>query len=156
MKAAGGGDVPNVKVTVDEVAVSAAALGIKSVANPGPHTVRASADGFTPATVSITVPVGGAVDAPLTLEKDLSAPPPEPTAPAQPSPEQPPTASSGHSIWPWVAFGVGGVGLGLGAVGVAAGVTLLVLQPKASDAAAPGPAASLVVGPGSIAAIGRF
>ena len=205
VKAAGGGDVPNVKVTVDEVAVSALALGVKSVANPGTHTVRASADGFKPATVSITVPLGGAVDAPLTLERDLSAPPPpaDATAPAQPAaPEQPP-ASSSHSVWPWVAFGVGGVGLGLGAitgilalgkhsdlssacsggcgpsqygnldsyhtlgtlstvgfvvgaVGVAAGVTLLVLQPKATDAAAAAPAASLVVGPGSIAAVGRF
>jgi hypothetical protein len=206
VKAAGGGDVPNVKVTVDETAVSAAALGVKSVANPGPHTVRASADGFKPATLSITVPVGGAVDAPLTLEKDLSAlptPPADATAPAQPAAPEPPPATASHSVWPWVAFGVGGVGLGLGVVtgilalgkhsdlssactggcgpdqyanldsyhtlgalstagfiiagvGAAAGVTLLVLQPKAADATPAGPAASLVVGPGSIAALGRF
>jgi hypothetical protein len=213
VKAAGGGDVPNVKVTIDDAPVSAAALGVKRVASPGSHVVSASADGFKSATLNVTVPVGGAVDAPLTLEKDLSAPPPQPTqpgpteanAPAQQpaTPEQTPAAaSSGRSIWPWVAFGVGGVGLGLGAVtgilamgkhsdlskacnpscgpdqqsnldsyhtlgtlstvgfivggvGVAAGVTLLILQPKASDAT-PAPSASLVVGPGSIGAVGRF
>jgi len=216
VKAAGGGDVPNVKVTIDDAPVSAAALGVKRVANPGPHVVNASADGFKPGTLNVTVPAGGAVDAPLTLEKDLSAPAPTPAqpgptdasnAPAQQpaTPEQPPPAASGgSSILPWIAFGVGGVGLGLGAVtgilamgkhsdlakvctpscgpdqqsnldsyhtlgtlstvgfivagvGAAAGVTLLVLQPKASGDAAPAtPAARLVIGPGSIGAVGRF
>jgi hypothetical protein len=217
VKAAGGGDVPNAKVTIDDAPVSAAALGVKRVANPGAHVVRASADGFKPATLNVTVPAGGAVDAALTLEKDLSAPaapvtqptPADTTSPssaAPASPEAPPAApSGGHSILPWVAFGVGGVGLGLGAVtgilamgkhsdlsksctggncgpaqqsdldsyhtlgtlstvgfivagvGAAAGVTLLLLQPKtSSDAAAAAPSASLVVGPGSIGAVGRF
>lgn len=219
VKAAGGGDMPNVKVTIDDAPVSAAALGVKRAANPGTHVVNASADGFKPATINVTVPVGGSVDAPLTLEKDLSAPQPVPAAaqpaagdananPAQPaSPEQPAASSSGgHSILPWVAFGVGGVGLALGAVtgvmamgkhsdlskvcspncppdqqsnldsyhtlgtlstvgfivggvGVAAGVTLLILQPKASGDTAPAaspPTARLVVGPGSIGAIGSF
>ncbi len=216
VKAAGGGDVPNVKVTIDEAPVSAAALGVKRVANPGPHVVNASADGFKSATLSVTVPAGGAVDAPLTLEKDLSAPAPTPAqpgptdanAPAQQpaTPDQAPAASSGgSSVLPWIAFGVGGVGLGLGAVtgilamgkhsdlqkactggtcgpqqqsdldsyhtlgtlstvgfivggiGAAAGVTLLRLQPKASPDAAPAtPAAQLVIGPGSIGAVGRF
>lgn len=213
VKAAGGGDVPNVKVTIDDAPVSAAALGVKRVANPGTHVVKASADGFKPATLNVTVPVGGAVDAPLTLEKDLSAPatpaavpPPETNAgAAQPNvPEQPAaTASSGGgSILPWIAFGVGGVGLGLGAitgimaiskhsdlskacnpncgpdqqsnldsyhtlgtlstvgfivagVGAAAGVTLLVLQPK-GEAAPAAPSASLILGPGSIGAAGSF
>jgi len=215
VKAAGGGDVPNVKVTIDEAPVSAAALGVKRVANPGPHVVNASADGFKAATLSVTVPPGGTVDAPLTLEKDLSAPaatPPQPgpteaNAPAtQPAtPEQATAASSGgSSVLPWIAFGVGGVGLGLGAVtgilamgkhsdlskvctpscgpdqqsnldsyhtlgtlstvgfivggiGAATGVTLLLLQPKASADAAPAtPAARLVIGPGSIGAVGSF
>jgi hypothetical protein len=214
VKAAGGGDVPNVKVTIDDAPVSAAALGVKRVANPGQHVVSASADGFKPGTLNVTVPAGGAVDAPLTLEKDLSAPaaaqpgPTDANAPAlQPAtPEQTSaTPSGGHSILPWIAFGVGGVGLGLGAVtgilamgkhsdlskactggscgpdqqsnldsyhtlgtlstvgfivagvGAAAGVTLLIVQPKASADAAPATAsASLVVGPGSVAAVGRF
>ncbi|HEX8789644.1 MAG TPA: hypothetical protein VF765_01745 [Polyangiaceae bacterium] len=213
VKAAGGGDVPNVKVTIDDAPVSAAALGVKRAANPGPHVVNASADGFKPATLNVTVPIGGAVDAPLTLEKDLSAPAPVPqatpadaNAPGQqpPTPEQAPASSGGHSILPWIAFGVGGVGLGLGAVtgilaigkhsdlskscnpncgpdqqsnldsyhtlgtlstvgfivagvGAAAGVTLLILQPKASADASPAtPAARLVVGPGSIGALGTF
>ncbi len=129
VKAAGGGDVPNVKVTIDDAPVSAAALGVKRAANPGTHVVNASADGFKPATLNVTVPVGGSADAPLTLEKDLSAPTPVST-PAQPAAsdananpaqtanaEQPAASSSGgHSVLPWVAFGVGGVGLALGAV----------------------------------------
>lgn len=217
VKAAGGGDVPNAKVTIDDAPVSAAALGVKRVANPGPHVVRASADGFKPVALNITVPVGGAVDAPLTLEKDLSAaavpasaPQPAPSDTSGPSPqpaapEQPTTASTGgRSVWPWVAFGVGGVGLGLGAVtgilalgkhsdlskacpsgscgpdqqsnlssyhtlgtlstvgfivagvGAAAGVTLLLLQPKAEGAPAASARARLVVGPGSIGAVGTF
>jgi hypothetical protein len=216
VKAAGGGDVPNVKVTIDDAPVSAAALGVKRAANPGPHVVSASADGFKPATLNVTVPVGGAIDAPLTLEKDLSAPaspaaqpgPTDANAPAQQpaTPEQATAeAPAGHSILPWIAFGVGGVGLGLGAVtgilaigkhsdlsknctngtcgpqqqsdldsyhtlgllstvgfivggvGAAAGVTLLILQPKASPDAAPAtPAARLVIGPGSVGAVGTF
>jgi hypothetical protein len=215
VKATGGGDVPNVNVTMDETPVSAAALGVKRVANPGSHVVRASADGFKPASLTVTVPVGGAVDAPLTLEKDLSAPvapvtQPNPAdstgaTPQSTTPEQPAAApSGGHSIWPWVAFGVGGVGLGLGAVtgvlaigkhsdlskactggscgpdqqnnldsyhtlgmlstvgfivagvGAVAGVTLLLVQPKSPEAAPAAPSASLVLGPGSIAAVGRF
>lgn len=216
VKAAGGGDVPNVKVTIDDAPVSAAALGVKRAANPGAHVVKASADGFKPVSLNVTVPVGGAVDAPLTLERDLSAPAPAPTQPGpadanapvqQPTPpEQPPaTTSGGRSILPWIAFGVGGVGLGLGVVtgvlamgkhsdlskacpngscgpdqqsnlesyhtlgtlstigfivggvGAAAGVTLLILQPKATPDASPAtPAARLVVGPGSIGAVGSF
>lgn len=214
VKAAGGGDVPNVKVTIDDAPVSAAALGVKRVANPGTHVVKASADGFKAATLNVTVPVGGAVDAPLTLEKDLSAPATPATEPspatnaatAQPvAPEQTAaaTSSGGGSILPWIAFGVGGVGLGLGAVtgilaigkhsdlskacnpncgpdqqsnldsyhtlgtlstvgfivggvGAAAGVTLLLLQPKASEASPAAPSASLVLGPGSIGAAGSF
>jgi hypothetical protein len=214
VQAAGGGDVPNVKVTIDDVPVNAAALGVKRVANPGAHVVKASADGFKPATLNVTVPVGGAVDAPLTLEKDLtvpatpaSEPAPATNAPAaQPNaPEQPAasTSSGGGSILPWIAFGVGGVGLGLGAVtgilaigkhsdlsnsckptcgpaqqsdldsyhtlgtlstvgfivggiGAAAGVALLLLQPKASEASSAAPSASLFFGPGTVGAAGSF
>jgi len=206
VKATGGGDVPNVKVVVDDVAVNAASLGVRRLVDPGAHVVRATADGYLPAELKLTVVAGANVDAPLSLDKDLTAPAPPTGAPALATPvasqpEQP--SHTGASPWPWVAFGVGGAGLGLGVVtgvlaigkhsdlaksctggcgpaqqgeldsyhtlgllstigfivagaGAAAGVTLLLVQPKAESPAASTPAASLVVGPGSIGAVGRF
>jgi hypothetical protein len=44
------------------------------------------------------------------------------------------------------------IGFIVAGVGAAAGVTLLLVQPKGDSA----PAASLVVGPGSLGAVGRF
>lgn len=202
VKAAGGGDVPNVKASLDDAPVSAASLGVKRVANPGTHVVKVTADGFKATTVNVNVTEGANADAPVTLEKDVGAPLSSPAAAPAPGPvDQPPAQSSGSSPWPWVAFGVGGAGLGLGivtgivamgqhsdlasackggscgpaqkgeldsyhtmgtlstigfivgGVGAAAGVTLLVLRPKTENAA---PAAAVVVGPGTLSAIGSF
>jgi hypothetical protein len=128
--APGGGSVPNVKVTLDDTPLTAAVLGVKRVTDPGPHVVRASADGFKPASINVTVPVGGSVDAPLTLAKDDSGAgtavvTPPPTAPAttatpassSPAPDAPPPSSRGGAgPWPWVAFGIGGAGLVTGIV----------------------------------------
>jgi hypothetical protein len=203
VKAADGGVVPNVKVVIDDVAMNAASLGVSWTIDPGPHVLRATADGYKPAELRLTVPVGGNVDAPLSLDRDLSvpAPAPEATTVGTPLPAVPPdqVGHPGRSPWPWVAFGVGAGGLGVGVVtgvialgkhsdlakscvpgcgpaqqgeldsyqsmglistigfivagaGAAAGITLLLVQPKADSA----PAASLVVGPGTIGAVGRF
>ena len=126
VQAADGTPIPGVKVVLDDVPVSAASLGVRRLTDPGTHLVRASADGYKTAELKVTVPPGGSADAPLTLEKDTSAvapavPPPSGPAtppPAAPTPDQPPPdQSAGHfNVWPWVAFGVGGVGLGVGAV----------------------------------------
>jgi hypothetical protein len=206
VKATAGGDVPNVKVVVDDVAVNAASLGVRRLTDPGAHVVRATADGYLPAELKLTVVAGANVDAPLSLDKDLTAPapPPQATPLATPVASQPDQAPhTGASPWPWVAFGVGGAGLGVGVVtgvlaigkhsdlaksctagcgpaqqseldsyhtmgllstigfivagaGAAAGVTLLVVQPKAEGPTASTPAATLVVGPGTIGAVGRF
>jgi len=206
VKAASGGDVPGVKVLIDDAPVTAASLGVRRLIDPGAHVVRATADGYKPAELKLTVAAGANVDAPLSLDKDLDvpAPPPGAAVPVSPSPAQPEQpAHTGASPWPWVAFGVGGAGLGLGVVtgvlalgkhsdlakscvggcgpaqqgeldsyhtmgllstigfivagaGAAAGITLLVVQPKAETPAASTPAASLVVGPGTIGAMGRF
>ena len=205
VKATAGGDVPNVKVVVDDVAVNAASLGVRRLIDPGAHVVRATADGYLPAELKLTVVAGANVDAPLSLDKDLTAPAPLPgpvvASPVASQPEQPP--HGGASPWPWVAFGVGGAGLGVGVVtgvlaigkhsdlaksctagcgpaqqpeldskhtmgllstigfivagaGAAAGITLLVVQPKSEGPAASLPAATLVVGPGTLGATGRF
>ena len=201
VKASAGGAVPGVKVLLDDAPVNAASLGVRRATDPGSHVLRATADGYKPAELKLTVPAGSTVDAPLTLDKDETvAIAPLPAAPAAlPAipPEQP--THAGRSPLPWVAFGVGAAGLGVGVVtgvlalgkhsdlakvcgggcppaqqgeldsyhtmgllstigfvvagvGAAAGVTLLVVQPKGETA----PAASLVVGPGSIGAVGRF
>jgi hypothetical protein len=126
VKSATGAPVANVQVTMDGAPVNAAALGVRRPADPGAHVVHASADGFKAADVKITVPVGGPVDAPLTLEVDPSAAatPPPPAAggagaPPPSMPDQPPqdsTGSKGFGPWPWVVLGVGGAGLVVGGI----------------------------------------
>jgi len=125
VQAAGGGEVPGLHVTLDDGSVAAAMVGVRVVADPGAHVVRASADGFKPATLNVTVPVGGSVDAPLVLSKDDSigsvapapaaAPASQTTAPPS-TPESPSPSSGGSRIWPWVAYGVGGAGLVTGVI----------------------------------------
>jgi hypothetical protein len=214
VRALGGGDVPNATVTIDNTPVSSASLGVRRLVDPGEHIVKASAEGFKPAELRISVTQGGSADAPLTLEKDLSAAtgPSTTTGPAitttGPGPTtmtggggtEVPTAPAKPSALPWVAFGIGGAGLIAGAVtgaialgkhsdlsksctggscgpaqqdelssyhsmglistigfvvagvGVATGVTLLVVRPKGTAA----PATGVYVGPGSIGAVGSF
>jgi hypothetical protein len=215
-----GVDVPNAKVQLDGTAVSTASLGVRRSIDPGSHVLQVAADGFKSAELHFDVPAGGSVDEPVTLEVDTSAAPPggvQPT-PLTATPEPAPAASGrGHSVLPWVAFGVGAVGLGLGAVtgfmamsehstladecpsmqcnpmnqkasddlssyhtlatlstvgfvvggvGVAAGVILLLTQPRGDSspsvntpATPPAPQAfrvTPVVGPGSIGLVGQF
>jgi hypothetical protein len=219
VRGANGTDVPNVKVELDGAAVSTASLGVRRSVDPGSHTLQVSADGYKAAELHFDIPPGGSIDEPVTLEVDTTAAPAggTPVSPMPATPE-PATTSGGHgarSVLPWVAFGVGAVGLGLGAVtgfmamnehstladecpamqcdtktnpksgndldtyhtlatlstvgfivggvGVAAGVVLLLTQPKTeSSPAANAPAAPQafrvvpVVGPGSIGLVGQF
>jgi hypothetical protein len=217
---AAGNDVPNVKVDLDGAAVSTASLGVRRSVDPGTHTLKVSGDGYKAAELHFDIPPGGSIDEPVTLEVDTTAATAggPPVAPLPVTPE-PAAASSGHgarSVLPWVAFGVGAVGLGLGAVtgfmamdehstlanecsgtecdtttnpksandldtyhtlatlstvgfivggvGVAAGVVLLLTQPKnesAPSVTSPPPAPQAfrvvpVVGPGSIGLVGQF
>jgi hypothetical protein len=229
VKAAGGGDVPNEKVLLDGAPVNTASLGVRRAIDPGKHVLVVTGDGYKAAELRFDVPEGGAVDAPVTLEKDpnwtAAQPPPPPPPPptgsatstvAPPYPPPPPggetpVASPLPPYLPWVAFGVGGAGLVfgtvtgvvalgkhsdlqkactgtqcgsdqksaldsyhtmgtlstvgfvVGGVGAAAGVVLLLMQPKSDSVApvaAPPPAARLhvtpVVGFGSVGAVGTF
>jgi len=130
VKTAGGEASPaNLQVALDGAPVNAALLGVKRPANPGSHALHVAADGYKPVDLKVDVPVGGAVDAPVTLEKDPNAaqatpavaPPPADAASSTPppgaTPEQPAAAEGGGpGIWPWVAFGVGAAGLITGGV----------------------------------------
>jgi hypothetical protein len=122
--ATSGADVPNAKVLLDGTPVSTASLGVRRAIDPGSHVLQVSGDGFKPAELHFDVAAGGSVDQPVTLEAEASATPPagpETTAPgAQGLPTSPaPEASvggGGRRVLPWVAFGVGAVGLGVGGV----------------------------------------
>ncbi len=142
VKAAGGGDVPNEKVTIDGNPVNVASLGIRRAVDPGTHTLKVTADGFKTAEVKFTVAEGGSVDAPVVLEKDPSWVPPTATpvpgtapgpgegTPVGPTPvpgptpgfPQPPPPGAEQPqgglpmAVPIAAFGVGAAGLILGSV----------------------------------------
>jgi hypothetical protein len=115
-----GADAP--KVTIDDVPVRVEALGVVRFINPGTHLVKAVADGYLPATQSLTIAEGGTQTVSLALQKDpnatagaapLNAPPPVAVVPLSGGVEQP-TGSSGSSVnrtLGFVALGVGGVGL---------------------------------------------
>jgi hypothetical protein len=128
VQVSGGGEAPNEKVTIDGSSVNVASLGVRRAIDPGPHLLSVTADGFKPAEVRFTVPEGGSVDAPVTLEKDpnaVAATPTSPTVPTTPSvlppPPLPPVGEQpeggGFPRWlPFVGFGVGAAGLILGGV----------------------------------------
>jgi len=218
VKAAGGGEVPDAKIVLDEHPVNSASLGVRRSIDPGSHVLRASADGFKPVELSFNVTEGGSVDQPVVLEKAVGGPPvaapvpvlvtPTATAGAASSTAPDTTPSGKHSPLPWVAFGIGGAGLIFGAitgllavgdhstlstncpngtcppsqsgnlssyhtmgalstvgfivagVGAAAGVVLLIAQPKADSTGASPPAAGLWISPaiglGSVGAVGTF
>jgi hypothetical protein len=209
VKATGGGDIPEPQVVLDEHPINSASLGVRRAIDPGPHVLRATAEGYKGGELKFTVPEGGSVDEPLTLEKDLTAPPVASTTTpgtanaavatsAGPVSEGP---SSAQKILPWVGFGVGGAGIILGAVtgglaigkhntlktecsnanscqdtsgissyhtlgtlstvgfivggvGVAAGVVLLLTEPKSTPAT--GFTVSPTLGLGSVGATGTF
>jgi hypothetical protein len=132
--ASGGGDAPGMQVMLDDKPVNVASLGIKRAVDPGNHSLKVTATGFKAAALSFKVPEGGSVNEPITLERAGEvAPIPPASASATTTASAPPTAAptdtastagggetpppkSGGSVLPWVAFGVGGVGLAVGTI----------------------------------------
>jgi len=134
----------NPHVTLDDVAMSNAALGIKRPVDPGTHSVKATADGCGPGEVTFTVAEGKEADAPIKLTKSATAtvppvtpppaiPPPGDTPPANPPAGNPPggdTGGGGGSTQKTLGF----VSLGVGGVGLIAGtITGILAAGKASD-----------------------
>lgn len=108
------GGAPNAEVTIDGDAVNAAGLGVPRPIDPGPHTVKATAEGYLPAETTFQVAEAGSAEAKLTLTKDAStaAPPP---APAVTAPPETVTTKRDRTL-AIVALGVGGAGLVFGGV----------------------------------------
>ena len=212
--AAGGADIPDPQVLLDEHPINSASLGVRRAIDPGPHVLRASAEGYTSGELKFSATQGMSIDEPLLLEKSampIATPastlvPVNASAVAGSDAVAPAPPSKARKVLPWVAFGVGGAGLVVGGltgilamgkhstlssnctngscgadqqnnldsyhtlgtvstigfivagVGGAAGVVLLLTQPK-GDSVAPattGLRIVPVVGPGSVGATGTF
>jgi hypothetical protein len=106
------------EVTVDGVAVPAAAVGVKRAVNPGEHVVEAKAQGYLADQQSFTVQAGGHEEIGFELKIDPNAEePPEPVGSDDEAP------GSTQKILAYVSLGVGGAALLIGAItgGIAMG-----------------------------------
>ena len=61
------------KVMVDDAEISVASLGVKRAVNPGPHVVKASADGFNPGEAKFNAEAGSSQEVTLRLVADPDA-----------------------------------------------------------------------------------
>jgi hypothetical protein len=116
----------NPTVTLDDQPLPVAALGVKRPVDPGSHVVKATADGWDPATTPFTVEDAGTANATLTMTRIVVAAPAPAPAPIAPgagggaAPESDRSAAGGHGSWQttagWVGIVAGGLGLATGAV----------------------------------------
>jgi hypothetical protein len=105
------------KVTVDDQPISSAALGVKKPVDPGPHVVKATAEGCEPGQTSFRVDEAQSTEATITLAPSPNRPPSatiEAPAPDRAGPEH--TSPSSLRTASYVAFGVGGAGLLFGGI----------------------------------------
>ncbi len=142
VKAAGGIDIPDPQVILDEHPMNSASLGVRRAIDPGAHVLRATADGYKPGELKFSTTEGGSADEPLVLEKDLTAPPVAATAVPMAAPTGAstpdmgaPEPSKARKIAPWVAFGVGGAGLVVGGI---TGILAMGKHSTLSDECKPG------------------
>jgi hypothetical protein len=108
----------NPTVMVDGTQVPVAALGVRRAVDPGPRRIAATANGYLPKEISVTMPEGGERAVTLDLETDPGAVPvllrPEkPKKAPVPPPKPEPKPSNGLA---YAAIGLGGAGLAVGAV----------------------------------------
>ncbi|MEO7328524.1 MAG: hypothetical protein ABI193_08100 [Minicystis sp.] len=115
---------PGLKVLRDGQELSPSALGEALPADPGSHTITATAPGFRTDTHTIVLEEGKTAEVGLVLTSEpapampLRPTPPEALRPLESEPP-PPVAKSGTPTWVWIA---GGGGIVLAAVGVGIGV----------------------------------
>ncbi len=111
--------------------VPAALLGAERPTDPGTHQVTATAEGYKPASATVTLAEGGHQDITLLLEKDPSAVaalPPSTTPTPSTTAAAPPEPGATKNYTPaYVAYGVGAAGLVVGTI------TGVLAMSKASD-----------------------
>lgn len=104
-----GGGAVSAKVTMDDVEVPPALIGAPQPVDPGAHVLRATASGWKPAEVTLSLAEKASESATLTVDQ------PAPVEVAAPAPKV--EGPSGlRKAAPFVAFGVGAVGLAVGTV----------------------------------------
>lgn len=97
-------------VTIDGTALPRALVGVAQPADPGAHTLRASAPGWTSDEVTATLAEGATETVTLELNhREVTA-----AAPAQTPAEPERLPNRGVSPLAWGAFGIGALGLGAG------------------------------------------
>jgi hypothetical protein len=137
VKAVVQGDAKNMKVTMDDVVIPSALIGVPRPVDPGTHRFQASGDGAVSDVVTIGVKEGAHESVTLTLKPGNAppiaataepAPPPAPTEPgSQPGAATTLTAgasgdttsgggSNGTRVLSFVALGVGTAGVALATV----------------------------------------
>ncbi|WP_437767446.1 hypothetical protein WMF27_19100 [Sorangium sp. So ce281] len=108
-------------VTIDDAPVPRAALGVRRPVDPGDHVVRASAAGFAPIEVKVTLAEGASETVALQLKPVAPPPPVKPRPPVAPGPDPrapaPGSGGSSRTVLAIAAFGLGGAGLAAGAIG---------------------------------------
>lgn len=103
-------------VTLDSVPVPSAALAIKRATNPGPHTVRATLDGFLPTEKACLLAEGESMTLRLDLQVDPEKNQAHDEAP-KPNPAEPlPAPSTTRRTLAIGALGLGGAALVVGGV----------------------------------------
>jgi len=105
----------NIQVSLDDVEIPPAAIGVRRAADPGERVVRVSAPGFLKREERLTLAEGEekSIDIALELDPDASVrledePRPDPATRPEPRPRD-------HTLT-YVLWGVGGAGIALGAV----------------------------------------
>ncbi len=128
IKVEGGEAAKDLNVAIDGQPVPTVLLGVPQPADPGNHTITATATGFKAAPVSVSLKDAGQAAATIRLEVDQSAPPPVAATPATTAPTTtqvsmapvPPrdtgASNNGLRTGSYIGFGVGAVGLALGTV----------------------------------------
>jgi hypothetical protein len=115
------GDQPKgLRVTIDQLLIDAAAIGVRWPVDPGEHVLEVSSDAGIIATREVELGPGEHERVVIVL---ATKPPPDETEPPpkiEPPMEQAPPPT--HHPATWVSFGLGGAGL---AVGVGAGAVML-------------------------------
>jgi len=112
----------NASVAVAGKPVPAALIGAERPTDPGTHLVTATAEGYQPASATVTLPEGGHQDITLLLEKDpnaVAALPPVKVAPPPITGDDshvPPPSAKKSNTPAFVALGIGGAGLVVGSI----------------------------------------